>query len=286
MPTKKESAQMRTSLALILLLCAAAPVRAEETVMWFRPVVGEAWTAGDVQNVSAQFHERLLQAGIPANVTAEDDKVRVALDDNKSVDRIRKLATSQGNLAFHLAERSDDTRQVLKAIEDRYPGELSPLLHSDKGTPVVVKEDVPAVEKVLEKVRTQPGLLPEGKSILLGKATKEGNLPLYVIDTEPLLSGRIIQSAHTSVDPADPDLHLIDFALTQDAGETFTTITAANLNRPLAMVVDGQIVSVPVIRSAIGRNGQISGDFTPEEAADIAAALNLGPLSPKLEEVK
>ena len=66
----------------------------------------------------------------------------------------------------------------------------------------------------------------------------------------------------------------------------FAHITADNVGRPFAIVVDDQVVSVSVIREPItGGSGQISGNFTLEEANSVAMLLRSGTLPGRLSVV-
>lgn len=66
----------------------------------------------------------------------------------------------------------------------------------------------------------------------------------------------------------------IDFTLNSEGAETFATLTRANVGERLAIVLDGQLYSAPVIRSPIetGR-GQITGQFDQREAFELANVL-------------
>ena len=59
----------------------------------------------------------------------------------------------------------------------------------------------------------------------------------------------------------------------------FAEITSANVGRPFAIVLDGKVLSAPVIREPItGGSGQISGSFTVEETVTLSALLRAGAL--------
>jgi len=66
----------------------------------------------------------------------------------------------------------------------------------------------------------------------------------------------------------------IDFSLNDEGAKKFGEITRENVGRRLAIILDGQLMSAPVIRSPIetGR-GQITGDFEIKEASELANAL-------------
>ncbi len=66
----------------------------------------------------------------------------------------------------------------------------------------------------------------------------------------------------------------IDFVLDSAATETFGRITRENVHRRLAIILDGELQSAPVINSPIeGGRGQITGDFTPQEAVTLQNVL-------------
>jgi BlaR1 peptidase M56/SecD-like export protein len=75
----------------------------------------------------------------------------------------------------------------------------------------------------------------------------------------------------------DPTRHVpaIDVKLTQDGAKNFAQLTGESVGRRLAIVVDGKVVSAPMIRSRIsGGNARIDGNFSRQEAEAIVAKLN------------
>ena len=71
----------------------------------------------------------------------------------------------------------------------------------------------------------------------------------------------------------------IDFKLTSEASNVFAEYTSANIGTYLAIVLDGRVISSPVIRNAItDGQGQISGSFTIESANQLAVQLRYGAL--------
>lgn len=75
----------------------------------------------------------------------------------------------------------------------------------------------------------------------------------------------------------------VNFVLNKEGAATFAAVTGENIGRRLAIVLDGVVKSAPVIRDRIpdGR-GQISGDFTMEEAKELAVVLRAGALPAKV----
>ncbi|HXY90058.1 MAG TPA: protein translocase subunit SecD, partial [Xanthobacteraceae bacterium] len=62
-------------------------------------------------------------------------------------------------------------------------------------------------------------------------------------------------------------------------GRRFAQVTQENVGKPFAIVLDNEVISAPVIREAIlGGSGQISGQFTVQQANDLAILLRAGAL--------
>ncbi len=69
----------------------------------------------------------------------------------------------------------------------------------------------------------------------------------------------------------------ISFAMSESSRKAFAELTRKNVGRKLAIRVDGQTISAPIIREPIlGGAGQIAGHFTVKQARDMAAGLSSG----------
>ena len=72
---------------------------------------------------------------------------------------------------------------------------------------------------------------------------------------------------------------VVNFEFDSAGARRFAEITKANVGRPFAIVLDGKVISAPVIREPItGGRGQISGNFTTQSANDLAVLLRAGAL--------
>ena len=101
---------------------------------------------------------------------------------------------------------------------------------------------------------------------------------------EDFVSKRIILSGDNLLD-AQPRMNnqtnetVVSFTLDRVGAKKFGKATSSNIGRQLAIVLDGKIISAPVIRDTIaGGNGQISGGFTFQSATDLALLLRSGAL--------
>ncbi len=80
---------------------------------------------------------------------------------------------------------------------------------------------------------------------------------------------------------------VVDFTFNAVGARRFADITRANVGRPFAIVLDGKVISSPVIREPItGGRGQISGSFNAQSASDLALLLRAGALPAPLTVVE
>jgi protein-export membrane protein SecD len=77
----------------------------------------------------------------------------------------------------------------------------------------------------------------------------------------------------------------IAFETTSEGGEQFQAFTSANVGRPMAIVLDGVVLSAPVIQAVIKDNGVITGQFSQDEANALAVQLRYGALPVPLKVV-
>jgi preprotein translocase subunit SecD len=88
-----------------------------------------------------------------------------------------------------------------------------------------------------------------------------------------------------AADPNSPGNWLVNFAFAGDAGNQFATWTGAHINDYFAIVLDGKVQSAPYIKSQItGGQGQITGQFTPAQAKQLATILSYGALPYPVQE--
>ena len=104
---------------------------------------------------------------------------------------------------------------------------------------------------------------------------------LVEIENEYGLKGEHITSAYPSRDPLTQS-PMILFGFNSEGASAMGRLTQQeNIGKQMAIILDGKLLSAPVLQERITSNGQITGDFTSEEAATIANAL-LNPLKAPL----
>lgn len=72
-----------------------------------------------------------------------------------------------------------------------------------------------------------------------------------------------------------PDRFGVSVELLEAGAQRMRQATAAHIGRPVAILIDGQVVMAPVVRSAIGNSAMITGNFTRADAARIADGIGM-----------
>jgi preprotein translocase subunit SecD len=138
---------------------------------------------------------------------------------------------------------------------------------------------------VEEAVRNGP---PPGRQVLYGYGGKGeggagGEKVAYVLESRTLMTGEYIADARVR-----PSQQLqgpyVELVLNSSGARLFEQITAANVNRRLAIVLDNRVYSAPVIQERIGGGrASITGSFDIKEARDLAIILRAGALPAPVE---
>ncbi len=154
-------------------------------------------------------------------------------------------------------------------------------------------KDGPEAGKVLEKVdsfgespldkagRLHPEiakLMPKGAILARAAAGEDTRQRYYVLEATVPLTGAYLENARVETD-TQFGYPTIGFTFNKEGGKIFERFTGANVNRHLAIVLDGVVHSAPVIKTRIGGGtGVIEGNFTMQEARNLAIILRAGAL--------
>ncbi|MCB2427584.1 protein translocase subunit SecD [Methylophaga pinxianii] len=109
---------------------------------------------------------------------------------------------------------------------------------------------------------------------------------VYALEARVVLEGKHIQDANLvfSQESGQP---VVSFVLDKEGARLFTEMTQNNIGRSLAIVLDDEVITAPVIRSVIaGGRGEISGAFTVAEANELALLLRAGALPAPLNVIE
>jgi len=146
----------------------------------------------------------------------------------------------------------------------------------------------PQVEKGQEeKVRKELAeKVPEGAEILFESAVSEPDgrafsIP-YLVKKDAALIGDVLQDARVTI--GDFNEPIVSITFDSKGAREFDLLTAANIGKRMAVVLDGKVYSAPVIRDRIsGGRAVIEGTFTTAEANDLAVVLRAGALPAPLK---
>ncbi len=132
--------------------------------------------------------------------------------------------------------------------------------------------------------QAQPGpVAPLGDEQL---PTTSGNPPVMDVYSDVAVDGADLTNAQASTDQQTGEW-VVNFSLNSVGAREFADVTTANVGKLFAIVLDGKIIEAPVIRTPItGGSGQISGNFTPQSATDLALLLRAGALPAPLNIVE
>ncbi|MEM1045731.1 MAG: protein translocase subunit SecD [Pseudomonadota bacterium] len=122
---------------------------------------------------------------------------------------------------------------------------------------------------------------PPAGSVVLPSIDTAGP-PSYLVEEAAMLTGDDLVDAQTTFEHQTNE-PVVSFRFNTSGGIKFANITEQNVGRPFAIVLDGEVISAPVIREPIrGGAGIISGSFTVESANNLAILLRAGALPARL----
>jgi len=121
--------------------------------------------------------------------------------------------------------------------------------------------------------------IPAGSEIV---PSTDGYADSYLLKSRAMVTGENLTDSQAGFDQQTNE-PIVTFRFDAAGGRRFGRVTSQNVGRPFAIVLDNKIISAPVIREPIlGGSGQISGNFTVEQANDMAVLLRSGALPAKL----
>jgi SecD/SecF fusion protein len=222
-----------------------------------QPVGGLAFGAGradiDVVATDSQIKLTPTEAGLNARL---DSAIQQSLE-------IVRQRVDQVGVAEPTIQRVGSDRMLVQLPGLQDPTRLRELLGS------TAKMTFHMVANVQQGDRLPPGvsMLPDAKS---GQT--------YAIEDRVALDGERLTDARAGFDQRTQE-PIVSFRFDSLGARQFAEITSANVGRPFAIVLDGKVLSAPVIREPItGGSGQISGSFKVEDTVVLSALLRAGAL--------
>lgn len=232
-----------------------------------------------------------------------EDRIVVELPGLLEKDRAINLIGQTAMLEFKLVKAEQDARRTLERLDQvlaarqgaggdtaaaEYARPLTDLMPFWPEMPIgggfVVESDVPEAEAMLASLDLE-NLLPIDTELQWGKTTETyqgytGRV-LYVLDRKARLGGAHVANAirRIGLDATRPNASGVSLTLNPEGARIFRRVTGENVGRQLAITLDGRVASAPNIRERIpGGRASITGNFTDEEARDLAIVLQAGAL--------
>jgi preprotein translocase subunit SecD len=173
-----------------------------------------------------------------------------------------------------------DDRIVVQVPGLQDPDELKALLNRTARLEFRMVTD-PGTYDPAEAAQGRP---PVGSEVVRYADQTEGQFE--VVSRQVMISGDQLENAQQEFDPQDGS-PVVSIRFNAAGAATFARVTREGVGRRFAMLIDGEVLSAPVINEPIpSGTAQISGGFTTESANSLAIALKSGALPVSLQIVE
>ncbi|MDO9607800.1 MAG: protein translocase subunit SecD [Brevundimonas sp.] len=205
-----------------------------------------------------------------------DNRIRFAYTDaalagmgatavDQSIEVVRRRIDSLGTREPSITRQGAD-RIVVQAPGESDPSQLERVIGQ---TAQLTFQMVDTENSITDAVA---GRVPPDAELLMD----EQGTP-YLVKRRVLVSGENLTRAGVGADESGRPA--IDFRFDAAGARRFGEATAANLGKPFAIILDGKVISAPTIQTAITTgSGQITGQFSIQEASTLVNLLNGGAL--------
>lgn len=255
---------------------------------------------------------RIDQFGVVAPNIQElekDGQILLELPGVKEHDRVRELLKSSANLEFYetmpLSEFQGALAEIDQAMRADSTSTYRPLssyfvqmgdpryinvgiatetardtINAILASPLA-KSKLPSNLKLAWNVK--PEIVESNDSTGKKTASYYTLVALKTNNGKAALSGDVVTAASADFDNQQGG-NYVNMTMRPEAGRQWARITAANLQKPVAIVLDDQVYSAPNINSVIeGGRSVITGNFTTDEAKDLANVLKSGKMAAKVD---
>lgn len=124
------------------------------------------------------------------------------------------------------------------------------------------------------------GKVPPGYEKLAGNSKSE----FYIVSKQIMLGGENLVNASPGFDQYGRPS--VNFKFDTFGARKFGDITRKNIGRQLAIVLDVQVISAPMIHSQINGSGEITGQFDVKETTDLSILMRAGALPAPLNVIE
>jgi preprotein translocase subunit SecD len=209
------------------------------------------------------------------------------------VDRIRKYAVDQGleTIRNRIDQFGVAETTVVKQGTNRILVELPGVSDPRRAIELIGKTALLEF-KMLDETNSLDealkGNVPAGSQLLYSKETgpagARGARQPYLVQKRVFLAGADLTDAKVDLSGSSGKGPAVSMTFNNRGARAFALVTEENVGKRLAIVLDDNVYSAPVIQEKItGGRAQISGRFTVEEATDLAIVLRAGSLPAPVE---
>lgn len=209
-----------------------------------------SFTADDLREAANNVARRVNSLGVSEPTVQTQGGSRILVELPGITDRQQAIDTIRQTAALEFINMSGLGFEVERLVGQR----------------VITEQQV-----VIQRQREQN--TPEGET--LPELTGAVN-PLTGQPFQTVMTGSGLQSAAPMIQGVSD--WIIQFELTPEGGAVFGPYTAANINQPMGIVLDGILLSAPTIRARLDTGGIIEGGFEEQEARQLALQLRSGAL--------
>ena len=236
-----------------------------------------------------------------------DGQILLELPGVKEHQRVRELLQRSANLEFYECYGANEiTGQLaqldnaLRAKEGSGLRERFLMINSDAGPVlgIATAKERDAIDALLAtpeakqylpsnlKLRWSVKATPVNFNDTVSKQERQIDtyqlIALRTANGKPALDGSCVVSARSDFEQLQGNV--VSMTMNSDGARDWARITQRNIGKPVAIVLDELVYSYPNIRTAIeGGSSQITGDFTVEEAQDLANVLKSGKMTAKVD---
>ena len=258
---------------------------------------------------SIQLIARGLQTNI-INIISEEDEIQLRFSNNDKLEEIREkfkknyrnvnVTINNNTMKIVINEifkkniKESAIKQSLEIVRKRIDesGTKEPLIQrSGKKRILLQLPGIKDPERIKELLGTTAKLTfhmvddedtislkanraPFGKIIVADFYNSEIK---YLVEKKSRVGGENLVDAKASFDPQEG--HAVSFRFDTTGAQKFGKATSENVGKRFAVILDGVVITAPVINTAItGGSGIITGNFTSQEAADLSVLLRAGAL--------
>lgn len=213
-------------------------------------------------SVSGKGDNRIEVRFVPE--AAKADSVKAV---EQSIETIRRRIDSLGTKEPSI-NRQGDNRIMIQAPGESDPEKLRAIIGK------TAKLTFQMVDETVTPEDVQAGRIPPGSEVLPGDQYS----PYYVVKKRALVSGEELTNAQQQFDPQSGN-PVVQLTFNASGGRKFGDLTARNVGKRFAIVLDDKVLSAPVINGPItGGSGIITGNFTVQSANELSLLLRSGAL--------